>query len=137
MFGSHSKTRIKLIKAKTEENRCYKTQRFVVQVLYIKTKEQSDNFKKGFKIWEDRCGLELSRSTNRGKVFSDLLRTRSMITNALPNMFSYSDDPEISKTTNALEGYFGRLKQKYRVHRGLAPSKRKNYFKGYFYLKPI
>ena len=50
----------------------------LLQVLYIKTKEQSDNFKKGFKLWEDRFGLELSRSTNRGKVFSDLLRTRSM-----------------------------------------------------------
>mgnify|MGYP001159252666 CR=1 FL=1 len=109
----------------------------LLQVIYIKTKEQSDNFKKGFKLWEDRFGLELSRSTNRGKVFSDLLRTRSMITNALPNMFSYLEDPEISKTTNALEGYFGRLKQKYRVHRGLSPQKRKSYFNWYFYLKPI
>ena len=109
----------------------------LLQVLYIKTKEQSDNFKKGFKLWEDRFGLELSRSTNRGKVFSDLLRTRSMITNALPNMFSYIENPEISKTTNALEGYFGRLKQKYRVHRGLSPQKRKSYFNWYFYLKPI
>lgn len=109
----------------------------LLQVLYIKTKQQSDNFKKGFKLWEESFGLELSRSTNRGKVFSDLLRTRSMITNALPNMFNYLDDPEISKTTNALEGYFGRLKQKYRVHRGLSPMKRKSYFKWYLYLKPI
>ncbi len=109
----------------------------LLQVLYIKTKDQSDNFKKGFKLWEERFGLELSRSTNRGKVFSDLLRTRSMITNALPNMFNYLDNPEISRTTNALEGYFGRLKQKYRVHRGLSPMKRKTYFKWYLYLKPI
>jgi len=103
----------------------------------ITNKEQSDNFTKGFNLWEDRYGSGLSRSTNRGKVFSDLLRTRSMIRNALPNMFSYLDYPEISKTTNALEGYFGRLKQKYRVHRGLAPQKRKIYFRWYFYLKPI
>jgi len=109
----------------------------LLQVLYIKTKEQSENFIKGFKLWEDRFGLALARSTNRGKEFSDLLRTRSMIINALPNMFNYLDNPEISKTTNALEGYFGRLKQKYRVHRGLSPQKRKNYFSWYFYLKPI
>ena len=109
----------------------------LLQVLYIKTKQQSDNFKKGFKLWEESFGLELSRSTNRGKVFSDLLRTRTMITNALPNMFNYLDNPEISRTTNALEGYFGRLKQKYRVHRGLSPNKRKSYFKWYLYLKPI
>ena len=92
----------------------------LLQVLYIKTKEQSENFIRGFKLWEGRFGLGLSRSTNRGKVFSDLLRTRSMIINALPNMFRYLDNPEISRTTNALEGYFGRLKQKYRVHRGLS-----------------
>lgn len=109
----------------------------LLQVLYIKTKEQSENFIKGFKLWEDRFGLALARSTNRGKEFSDLLRTRSMIINALPNMFNYLDNPEISKTTNALKGYFGRLKQKYRVHRGLSPQKRKNYFSWYFYLKPI
>ena len=109
----------------------------LLQVLYIKTKEQAKNFIRGFNLWESRFGLGLSRSTNRGKVFSDLLRTRSMIINALPNMFNYLDDPEISRTTNALEGYFGRLKQKYRVHRGLSPRKRKNYFSWYFYLKPI
>ena len=109
----------------------------LLQVLYIKTKEQSENFIKGFRIWEDRFGLELTRSTNRGKVFSDLLRTRSMILNALPHMFNYLDNPEISKTTNALEGYFGRLKHKYRTHKGLSLHKRKNYFRWYFYLKPI
>ena len=74
----------------------------LLQVLYIKTKEQSENFIRGFKLWEGRFGLGLSRSTNRGKVFSDLLRTRSMIINALPNMFRYLDNPEISRTTNAL-----------------------------------
>lgn len=114
-----------------------KLRNLLLQVLYIKTKEQSENFIRGFKLWEDSFGLELDRSTNRGKVFSDLLRTRSMILNALPNMFNYLDNPEISKTTNALEGYFGRLKQKYRVHRGLSPGKRKNYFRWHFYLKPI
>ena len=68
----------------------------LLKVLYIKTKEQSDNFIKGFKLWEDRFGLSLISSTNRGKVFSDLLRTRSMIINALSNMFNYLDNPEIS-----------------------------------------
>ena len=114
-----------------------KLREILLQVHYIKTREQSNNFIKGFNLWEDRYGLNLSSSTNRGKVFSDLLRTRSMIRNALPNMFSYLDYPEISKTTNALEGYFGRLKQNYRVHRGLSPLKRKSYFRWYLYLKPI
>ena len=109
----------------------------LLQLLYIKTKEQADNFRKGFWKWEARYGPQLTISTNRGRVFSDLLRTRSMIINALPDMFSYLDDSEIPKTTNALEGYFGRLKQKYRAHSGLALRKRKSYFRWYFYLKPI
>lgn len=109
----------------------------LLQVLYLNTKEKSENFIKGFRIWEQRYGPELSRSTNRGRVFSDLLRTRSMINNAIADMFNYLDSPEIPKTTNALEGYFSRLKEKYRGHRGLSPGKRKNYFKWYFYLKPI
>jgi transposase-like protein len=114
-----------------------KLRELLLQVLYIKNKEQSERFIKGFKIWEDRFGLEVRRSTNRGKVFSDLIRTRSMIINALPNMFNYLDKPEISRTTNPLEGYFGRLKHKYRTHKGLSKHKRKNYFGWYFYLKPI
>lgn len=109
----------------------------LLQVLYIKTKQEADGFIKGFNKWEYKYGSEIIKSTNRGRVFSDLLRARSMIINALPYMFNYLDNPEICRTTNALEGYFGRLKQKYRVHSGLSPRKRKNYFRWYFYLKPI
>lgn len=109
----------------------------LLQIIYIKTKDQAEYFIKGFMQWEKRYGGQLDRSMNRGKVFSDLLRTRSMILNALSNMFAYLDNPEIPRTTNPLEGYFGRLKQKYRIHRGLAPEKRRNFFKWYFYLKPL
>lgn len=109
----------------------------LLQIIYIKTKDQAESFIKCFMQWEQRYGGQLDRSTNRGKVFSDLLRTRSMILNALSDMFAYLDNPEIPRTTNPLEGYFGRLKQKYRVHRGLAPAKRRNFFRWYFYLKPI
>ena len=109
----------------------------LLQVLYITTKEQSESFIKGFNAWESRFGPELKVSRNRGRVFGDLLRARTMITNALPYMFNYLDEPQIARTTNALEGYFARLKQKYRAHRGLAVSKRKNYFSWYLYLKPI
>lgn len=109
----------------------------LLQVLSIRNKEQASTFIKGFQLWEHRYGFQLQRSTNRGKVFSDLLRTRSMILNALDYMFNFLDDPEIPKTTNPLEGYFGRLKEKYRVHKGLSPKKRRNFFKWYFYLKPL
>lgn len=114
-----------------------KLRELLLQVLCIKTREQSERFIKGFKVWEDKFGLGIKHSANRGKVFGDLIRTRSMIINALPYMFNYLDNPEITRTTNPLEGYFGRLKHKYRSHKGLSKHKRKNYFRWYFYLKPI
>ena len=113
-----------------------KLREILMVLLYIRAKEDAENFIKSFRSWEDRYGLKLRRSTNRGKVFGDILRTRSMIINALPYMFNYLEDPGIPKTTNALEGYFGRLKQKYRLHRGLSQQKRRAFFRWYFYLKP-
>lgn len=59
-----------------------------------------------------------------------------MLINALPNMFHYLEDPGIPSTSNAIEGYFSRLKSRYRNHRGLAKRKRENYFAWYFNLCP-
>jgi hypothetical protein len=69
-------------------------------------------------------------------VFSDLKRARSMLLAALPDMFRYLDDPMIATSTNALEGYFARLKQRYRQHRGLASHHRNAYFRWYLNLCP-
>jgi len=59
-----------------------------------------------------------------------------MLLSALPDMFRYLDDPRIAKSTNALEGYFARLKEKYRQHRGLARHHRTAYLRWYFHLCP-
>jgi hypothetical protein len=73
----------------------------------------------------------------RGRVFSDIKRARSMLIKALPDMFHYLNNPDISFTTNGLESYFSRLKSHYRQHRGLRKKKLDNYFKWYLYYKPI
>ena len=86
--------------------------------------------------WEDRYGKRIQSSRETGWVFSDLKRARSMLLKALPNMFHYLDHPDIPHTTNAIEGYFGRLKDRYRDHRGLSQRKRTAYFKWYLYLCP-
>jgi hypothetical protein len=65
-----------------------------------------------------------------------LKRARSMLLAALPDMFPYLDDIHIPTSTNALEGYFARLKHRYRQHRGLAPHHRDAYFRWYIYLCP-
>ena len=80
--------------------------------------------------------LSIASSPETGWVFSDLKRARSMLLSALPNMFHYLDDLNIPKSTNALEGYFARLKQKYRQHRGLVKRHRNSYFEWYLHLCP-
>lgn len=97
--------------------------------------QEAQRFTLDFKKWENRYGSMIQHSTNRGKVFSDIIRARSMLTKALPDLFHYLDNPNIPRSTNALEGYFSRLKEHYRLHRGLSKSKRKNYFNWYFYFK--
>lgn len=102
----------------------------------VKTKEDSQRFIKGFYAWENRFGTAIESSSNRGWVFSDVVRARSLITKAMPNLFHYIDNPKIARSTNALEGYFSRVKGHYRLHRALFKKNKINYFKWYFFLKP-
>ena len=102
----------------------------------IQTKEESLRFVKGVNAWERRFGLGIKTSTNRGRVFSDIIRARSMLLKALPSLFQYLDNSKIPRSTNALEGYFSRLKEHYRLHRGLSKMNKQKYFLWYFFLKP-
>lgn len=108
-----------------------------LQLCFVKTKLQAENFIKLVNKWEDEFGTQISTSTNRGRVFSDLIRARSMLLKALPNLFHYVSNPKIPRSTNAIEGYFSRMKEIYRLHRGLSIESRKNYFKWFFFLKPF
>jgi transposase-like protein len=102
----------------------------------IKTQIQKEQFLLQVQEWEKCYGKEILTSTNRGPVFGDLIRARSMLLSALPDMFTYLDYPDIPTTTNALEGYFGRMKQKYRCHPGLSRSHAWSFIKWYLYLCP-
>lgn len=57
------------------------------------------------------------------------------IKRALPNMFLFLDDPHVSKTTNALESFFGHLKENISLHRGLSLTHYQNYVKWYLYFR--
>lgn len=107
-----------------------------LKVTHIKTKKERNVFVKELFEWEQKYGKLIKDQPERGRVFSDLKRARSMLLKALPNMFHYLDNPDIPNTTNALEGYFSRLKSRYRSHRGLEKTKRANYFDWYFKLCP-
>lgn len=101
----------------------------------VNTKQEAQRFIKAVYAWNKRFGSAIDSSPNRGKVFSDVIRARSMLLKALPNLFHYLDDSKVARSTNALEGYFSRLKEHYRLHRGLSKNNRYNYFRWYFFLK--
>ncbi len=101
----------------------------------VKDERGRKTFIKEFRRWEKRYGSFVLSLPSRDKVYGDLQRTRSLILHALPNMFHYLDDPCIAATTNKLEGYFSRLKEIYRKHRGLSKKNRQNYFAWYIYSK--
>jgi hypothetical protein len=107
-----------------------------LQICTVKTSSQARQFIADVVAWEHRFGAVIDQSSDRGWVFSDLLRARSMLLKALPDLFHYVSNPRIPNSTNTLESYFGRLKEHYRHHRGLATHHRDAYFKWYFYLVP-
>lgn len=62
-------------------------------------------------------------------------RSFMVIKKALPDLFHYLDNPNIPKSTNGLESFFGHLKSHVRVHRGLSKEHRKNFIRWYLYYK--
>ncbi|MBA3065765.1 hypothetical protein FP828_04675 [bacterium] len=113
-----------------------KLREIFVKATKIWTKEDRNMFLKSVADWEDKYGQLITHKPEKGKVFSDIKRARSMLLKALPDMFHYINNSDIPSTTNGIEGYFSRLKRNYRGHRGLAKTKRRDYFKWYFFLKP-
>lgn len=107
----------------------------LLTITAVKDERGEKVFIKDFGRWEKRYGRFVLSLPSRDKVYGDLQRTRSLILHALPNMFHYLDDQCIAATTNKLEGYFSRLKEIYRKHRGLSKKHRQNYFAWYINFK--
>lgn len=64
-----------------------------------------------------------------------LRKIRRLIINALPDMWHYLDNKNISKDTNGLEGRWNSLKDHFLNHRGLSKNKREAYL--LWYLKVV
>jgi hypothetical protein len=107
-----------------------------LQVTKIKTPADRDMFLTAVVDLEAKFGSQIAVRRERGHVFSDIKRARSMLFRALPDMFHYLDNSSIPISTNGLEGYFSRLKAHYRQHRGVKKEKRINYFQWYFHFVP-
>jgi len=106
----------------------------------IETYYDRDLWIECFNDWRERYDdflKEKSESDSGRKWYThkSLRKTRSLIKNALPNMFYYLDDYRIPKSTNGLETRFSFLKNSLGIHRGLSNENRKNFIIWYNYFK--
>lgn len=112
----------------------------VKEIHKIETYYDRDLWIKYFNNWckkYDKFLKEKSESDSgrRWYTHKSLRKTRSLIKNALPDMFHYLDDCRIPKSTNGLEARFSYLKNSLRIHRGLSNENRKNFVVWYNYFK--
>ena len=75
----------------------------------------------------------VSYSKQEYYVHNDLRKAYIHLRRALPNLFTYIDHPGVPKTTNALEAFFGHIKDQIRLHRGLAESRIDNFIKWFLF----
>lgn len=101
----------------------------------IKTVNERNQFIESYKAWVDRYKDFVKSLPITNIAFKDLKRTMALINNALPNMFHYLKELNIPLTTNALEGFYSRLKADYRRHRGLSQKNKIHYLQWYCYYK--
>lgn len=101
----------------------------------IKSFKDRDTFQALFHSWINAHYAFITALPNTTIEFKDLKKTVTLIKNALPDMFHYLDDANIPSTTNALEGFYSRLKSDYQRHRGLSSQHRISYLNWYCYFK--
>lgn len=64
---------------------------------------------------------------------NDLRKAYIHLKRAIPHLFEYIDTPGLPKTTNALESFFGHIKDQIRIHRGLSEARIDNFIKWYLF----
>ena len=102
----------------------------VKRLSHIQTKRQKRRWVRLFHCWDRRHNTFLKdRSYGpRGHwwyTHRRLRGTRSLLKNALPDLFRFVTDPTIPKTSNHVEGGLNaRLKELFRCHRGLSPQRK-------------
>jgi Transposase, Mutator family len=111
------------------------------EITRIKSQEQCGLWLLSFKTWCDQYEQyvkQLSYNAESKRYWythKNLHAAYSLLLKAIPNMFHYLNDPDIPATTNRLENYFGHLKEKLTLHRGLRIQAKRNFIKWYLHLK--
>ena len=111
------------------------------RITHLKTYDQSNQWLSDLYYWYERSKVyvnEKAYNPDTGRYWyrhKMLRQTASLIIRAIPNMFHYLDDPQIPYTTNRLESFFGHLKKKLDIHRGLRPRAKRNFIKWHLHFK--
>jgi hypothetical protein len=111
------------------------------RITCLKTYEQSSEWLINTYHWYQRYKHyinEKSFNLSTGRYWYKhkmLHQTASLIIKAIPDMFHYLDNSQIPYTTNRLESFFGHLKEKLEIHRGLRPQAKRNFIKWYLHFK--
>lgn len=96
----------------------------------VRTKRQKRRWIRAFKYWSRRHDWFLKEKTygpnNRWWYTHRILRgNRSLLRNAIPDLFRFVTDPSLPRTSNHVEGGLNaRLKELFRCHRGLTQDKK-------------
>lgn len=96
-------------------------------IKYIHNQMEANKFFETYDNFIKENLERINRLDNKNKVEQDIVRAISLIRHARQDMFHYLEDRNIPETTNKLEGFFSKLKQKYRSHAGLSKDNRKSY----------
>ena len=93
----------------------------------VKNIKERNTFIKSYRQWLNQYHSFVHSLPKTNVAFKDLKRTIVLINNALPDMFRYLSNSFLPATTNALEGFYSRLKADYRRHRGLSRNNKISY----------
>ena len=113
----------------------------VRMICLIKTHNDRRKWISDFRKWCDKYKDYLEEKTFKEESHREwythkmVRRAYVHIKKALPDMFHYLDNPRIPKTTNALESFFGHLKENITLHRGMSYRHYQNYVKWYLYFR--
>ena len=108
-------------------------------ICHIKTANDMLQWKRMLSDWHSGYVSFINEKTtnkNSGKEWytHKMLRKAYVhLRRALPYMFTFIDNPNIPNSTNALESFFGHLKNNIELHRGLSLKHHYNYLKWYLY----
>lgn len=115
--------------------------KIVCQICAIKTNNDKLQWVSDFNSWcvkyEEYLNEKTFKEESHREWYTHKMVRRAYvhIKKALPDMFRFLENSRIPKTTNALESFFGHLKENITLHRGMSYKHYQNYVKWYLYFR--